>query len=237
MPFFKRQYSVPEETQEWIYESFLWAAEHGILKKDSELIFPDGRFFQAQRGNSIETARSVMTDIQRLLGMEEFTVHLEALNKLPPEFRHNYNSMGETAGTYIQNNDEAIIAYNEENLELPTVFISTLAHELMHHRLHLIKDYPPGGPELEELSTDLQCIIAGFGLLQIGAARQMGWAGYMRQETRVHALALFLYVLNISSETIKDWISRSEMKQLKVAFSIFESKQNHIEKIHALLRQ
>ncbi len=115
-----------------------------------------------------------------------------ALDLLPAEYRVDYNALSAVGGTWQgDETGRAVVRYDPNMTNHPLAFLSMLVHELLHHRLHMTPLDMPGGPEAEELATDLHCITTGFGVISMAGAEQVGWQGYMRQDTRGFALALF----------------------------------------------
>ena len=70
---------------------------------------------------------------------------------------------------------------------------------------------------LHELATDLHCIIAGFGAIQMTAAEESGWAGYMTQPARAVALAEFLHHKGLAPDSANPWLPLRSQTWLKKA--------------------
>ncbi|MEM7597095.1 MAG: hypothetical protein AAF382_05305 [Pseudomonadota bacterium] len=180
---------VSDDLRHWIFECFDWFDTR--FTPPLGPILPTRAFFDAPGGNSPETAKLVVRDIQRHLAFHD-PVELLPLDVLPAEYRHDYNALSSITGSFEQTGDVAIIRYDPEQMNHPIRFINLMTHELMHARLaHVVSDVP-GGAGAHELATDLGCIIAGFGVFQLQAADDAGWFGYMTQDTRAFALAVFL---------------------------------------------
>ena len=143
-------------------------------------------FFSAPSGTNETTALIVLEDVKRNMKFDQ-AVEIVPLDRLSAEYRHNYQSTSEVAGTFQSINGVPVVRYDPENMHRPIQFINVLAHELMHARLHGLEHEVPGGVEVHELATDLGCIIAGFGVFQLQAADDAGWFGYMSQQSRAYA--------------------------------------------------
>ncbi len=195
-------YAVSDETQDWIADSFLWAKQEGILTPHTPLILPNRENFPAPKGDHKDVAQGLVHAIQGHLGLDQHVIDVEPLDKLPAEYRLDYNSTASIGGTWQSDGTHSLITYDPATVAQPVAFLSTLIHEVMHHRLHMTSLDMPGGPEAEELSTDLHCISAGFGVIQMLGAEQAGWQGYLRQETRAHALALFSIATGRAAEDV-----------------------------------
>jgi hypothetical protein len=215
--FFKRKYEVTDETQDWIIDSFEWAIRHRLLTADTPLVLPTKEFFSAPAGSSPETVQTVVNDLKRLLKLDEENIKVLPLESQLEEHRHEYGKLSDIAETWQGDDEQALIRYDPSHAARPIPFIATLTHELMHHRLHGIEEYPPGGPEAEELSTDLHCITTGFGVFQLTGAETIGWQGYMRQPYRAHAFALFLAIRDIAPETALNHLTPRAAKSLRRA--------------------
>lgn len=186
----------------WIEENFGWVEDHRPdWLAQAPLILPTRDYFTATKsGASHETALAVAADVRRLLGMSG-PFRIEPIEELPDELRHEYGKVSETAGQYWHDEDEPLVTYSPSLLRRPVAFINMMAHEMIHARLATVADDLPGGWEAHELATDLHCIIAGFGVIQLQAAEDIGWTGYMTQPSRAVALAEFLRRKELDPET------------------------------------
>lgn len=189
---FSRRYEVSDDTIGWLNDSFDWAISHGLLTRTTPLVQLKRAFFTAPNSKHPDFAKVLVQDIQRILGIPEAQIEVLPLDQIDGRFRHDYQSLSSTAGTWQGEGNAALIRYDPELVARPTTLIATLAHEVMHHVLRGLPDVPPGGEAAEELSTDLHCITMGFGIFQLSGAEEIGWQGYLRQPSRAHALAMFL---------------------------------------------
>lgn len=198
--FFKRRYPVSDDLRGWIVENIQWAVAHGLLTPETPLVLPTRDFIRAPKGTDATTARAIAEDLKALLGLEGETIGIEPADALDPEYRTDYNALSSVAGTWAPETEGAVIQYDPAIMRQPLAFLSLMTHELMHHVLNRIEEYPPGGPEAEELATDLHMITMGFGVIAMSGAEQAGWQGYMTQPSRAHALAVFLAARGIPPE-------------------------------------
>lgn len=212
---FFSKFEVSEETQLWVMANFDWAIEQELLTPQMPLVLPTKEFFTAGKGNSPEVVLTLVKDIQRQLKIDGAQIDVAPLNRLPAEYRHEYQSTSEVGGTWQGDENGGTISYDPERANEPMSFISTLVHEVMHHRLHMIEEYPPGGPEAEEIATDLHCITTGFGIFQLAGAETAGWQGYLRQPTRAYALSVFLAIRGMDLETCFEFLPSRSRKLLK----------------------
>ncbi len=105
----------------------------------------------------------------------------------------------------------------------PVAFINTMTHELMHARLAPHIDDMPGGEPVHELSTDLHCITHGLGLFALEGPAQIGWSGYMTQESRAYAFAVFLDQHDIDANAALSRLSARPAKALRRAVAEYEA--------------
>jgi len=227
--FFK--YSVSEDVQEWIFDNFAWAIRLRLLRPDTPLVLATKEFFSAPKGEGDVVVSALIRDIQRILKVREKPMNVLSINALPHEMQLDYNATSAVAGMWQANDDIATIHYDPNLLNNPIGMVSVLTHELMHDVLHSIADYPPGGAEAEELNTDLHCITMGFGVLQIAYAQGMGWAGYMRQNSRIHALAMFVLVLDIPANHASNALPDANKRQFKKALKELAKQPDKISNL------
>ncbi len=204
---FRRRYPVSEDLRGWIVENFDWAADHGLLTRETPLVLPTREFITAPKGEDPATARRIAEDLKRLLGLDGETISVAPSEGPAPEYRLDYNALSGRAGSWERAGEAGgIIRYDPALMRQPVAFLALMTHELMHHVLHRIDEYPPGGPEAEELATDLHMISCGFGVIAMAGAEQAGWLGYMTQPSRAHALALFLAARGIGAAAARAYL-------------------------------
>lgn len=215
---FRRKPIIDDDLWAWIQEHFDWVqANRPDWWSKAELITPTRQHFRAAKGSDQFMAEAVLADICRLTGQPN-TFTLAPLPELPDELSHQYGKMSEVAGTYLHDDDTPVIQYSPRGLRRPLGFINTMVHEVMHARLAPVVDALPGGWQMHELATDLHCIIAGFGAIQMAAAEEAGWSGYMTQPSRAVALAEFLHAKGLSPDAAdamlpsrcRDWLRKAQ---------------------------
>lgn len=205
---------VSQDMQEWIEECFDWFDARFEAPKAP--ILPTKAFFHAPGGQDEDTAKLVLKDVMRLLHYDK-AIELLPLDRLSAEYRHEYNATSQVAGEFLSDGDTSVIRYDPELLSRPLQFINILAHEVMHARLSGLEDDVPGGAGAHELATDLGCIIAGFGVFQLQGADDAGWTGYMSQQSRAYALALFLHRRGLHHDCVTKHLTPRCQKLLKRA--------------------
>lgn len=207
--------TISDDMRAWILDCFDWFDAHFAAPKGP--VLPTRAFFSAPGGTSEANARLVLADIKRHLGFDG-PVRLLPLDGLPAEYRHSYQQLTEIAGTHQLKDGVSVIRYDPENMRRPLSFINVIAHELMHARLAGHVDAVPGVEPAHELATDLGCIIAGFGVFQLQAADDAGWSGYLSQQSRAFALAVFLARRGLDGDAVAAHLSPRCRKLLARAF-------------------
>lgn len=205
--------------------------EHWVKK--TPLVLANRSFFNAPKGENVETATAIGRTIMTLIGLENARITFEPLPSLPDEIAHEYGKTSEIAGQYWHDESAPLITYDPRLMNKPSAFINTLSHELMHALLADKIDDIPGGNGAHELATDLHCITRGFGLFQLNAAETVGWAGYMTQPSRAMALAMFLYLTKTPQKNALEGLGPSSAKFLRRA--IKECERHWLEDLDQLM--
>lgn len=217
--FWKTEF-ISEDLGLWVFDNYHWAITHhgpSFWQSKSSLVLPNKDYFKAKGGGDHAAALAVFADVKRLLGLENLNIALEEIPQLPPETSHEYGQTSMIAGQYFHDDHHPLITYNPLVMRNPLDFIAMLAHELMHAKLDPVADQLPGGWDAHELATDLHCIIHGFGLIQLQGASDAGWSGYMTQNTRAFATAIFTEITG-STDLITGNLRGRESKLMKKAF-------------------
>lgn len=234
--FWKSEF-ISEDLAFWIFDNYNWAIQHNgpaFWRSLNSLVRPSKDYFTAKGGGDHASALGVFNDIKRLLDLQDLRINLEPIPQLPDDIGHEYGKTSEIAGQYFPDEFEPLITYNPRIMRQPINFIATLAHELMHAKLDPVADQLPGGWDAHELATDLHCIIHGFGLIQIQGAADAGWAGYMTQNTRAFATAIFTELTG-SSDLITGHLRGREAKLMKQAFKALNDWQDELDALKATI--
>jgi hypothetical protein len=92
----------------------------------------------------------------------------------------------------------------------------------------------PGGEGAHERATDLRAIIAGFGVIQMRGAAEVGWLGYMTQESRAHALAMFLRLTNTDKALALPHLDVRQAKEVRATLKEIDADPGDIEALKEL---
>lgn len=202
---------------EWILASLKWLEEE-FPRDDgglgaSALILPTAATFPPLEGRSAEKAEQLFTQIKVLADLEDWPTLLKAQSggSRPPPIdpvllaeRRWHNTLGtfslqqDTQGEVV-----AQITYDPSQLDDPSSFVATMAHELAHYLISTAKRCPPGGWDVHELITDLTAVWMGFGIFLANNAKsfeaftdhdRQGWQmqnrGYLNERALITTLAL-----------------------------------------------
>jgi len=147
-------------------------------------------------------------------------------------------------GTFsVDENEKVKITYNPEIVTDPVKMVSVFSHELAHYLSATSPEPPPGGWDNWEFVTDICAIFMGFGIFQANSAfnfqqyatpESIGWktsaVGYLSQQERCYALAIFLALKKISPKMAYPHCDSNVKSYLKRAVAELES-DNMIEKL------
>jgi len=182
----------------------------------TNLILPTDEYFPSEVTSNQNAAHSTFLKVLEHAGLANWPVVLEA-QELDPNLVVAptvivQNTEISPAGTFrIDDNEEVKITYNPDIVSDPVKMVSVFSHELAHYLTATSPEPPPGGWENWEFATDTCAIFMGFGIFQANSAfsfqqysstDSIGWrtsgVGYLSQQERSFALAIFLTLKNIS---------------------------------------
>jgi hypothetical protein len=226
--------------EDWVLETWAWLlTEFGGLGRlrQSALVLPTRDFFPPTDTVGDARALYLFQQVKLWAGLADWPCELEAFDRPAGARVAQVGAIrhGKSAnGTFRIVENRAVISYASDLVSQPAQLIATLAHELAHYLLLTkARTDPPGGPELEELATDLAVAYLGFGVFganaaftfgQHGDAFSQGWAssrsGYLSERSWAFALALFCTLKDKSAPTehLKDALvdpTRKAMRYLE----------------------
>jgi len=199
------------EIEDWVLETWAWllpTAGGWARMKSIRFILPTREFYPPTETVGHERALYILDLTRHWMGLEQWPVELQAVERPPSRQRVGTYAMLQRGksphGTFRIDDGQVFITYATDLLDNPRALIATLAHELAHYRLALIRQPIPGGNELHELATELTVAFSGFGVFGANAAFAFeqhqdawgqGWSaqrsGYFSERTWAFALALF----------------------------------------------
>lgn len=218
-----------------------WAWLIGVLKNrfdltNLRLITPTESDFPVSGGPVEERALAIFQCVQKHFGMEKWPCRLEPFEEatdivrgVVPVLARPDSSNGAAGLFQVTESREVIIRYKANQLDDPTVFIATLAHELSHYVLATVKEAPPSGWASHEPITDLTAVFFGFGIFLANSSfrfkqwqdgQYQGWSanrqGYLSETALSLALSLFCTSKNISSQTVAGFLTTNPRHYFKV---------------------
>jgi hypothetical protein len=174
----------------------------------STLVLPTREFFPPTETEGHARALYLFNQVKLWVGLRDWPCELEAFDRPRGAQLAQIGAIqhGKSAnGTFRTSDNRAIVSYASDLVNQPVKLIATFAHELSHYLILVAaRTEPPGGAELEELTTELAVALRGFGVFganaafefgQHGDAFSQGWAssrnGYLSERSWAFALALF----------------------------------------------
>lgn len=209
--FGKPKPTVTPEDKEWIDNAFLWFEEtYGRdFLKSLPIVQPTKQFFNRNLTGTEEDAEFFCERICEIIGIKDVNIQLYFFTEKPIEFNHEGVSIESgdkgksnfALGYYSEAGvDNFNIGIESSQLNNPITLIAILVHELSH----LVLLGQGRLEENDEVLTDLNCIVMGFGIFtansiftfeQWQGVSHQGWqmsrSGYIPEEVAAYALALF----------------------------------------------
>jgi len=219
--------------------------------KTTTLVLPTKEYFpslvDSPEGVAIETFETV----KKHAGLENWACTLEAqeedTNPVVAPTLAIQNIPTSPQGTFQATEENEIkITYNPALTTQPIQLVATFAHELAHYLTATSKEDPPGGWENWEFATDIAATFLGFGVFmsnsafsfsQFSNSDSQGWksnrSGYLSESEHIYALAIFLKLKGLLTETTCSHLKPHLRKLLKKANQEL-SKGNIIEELQAI---
>lgn len=204
-----------EAAADWVFDRTGWLISTLGPRNffdHTRLVLPTRSFFPETGGNAETVANAVFDTVRSEMGIAHWPAKLVPRAVIGPSADTAPFAPNAVAGTYYHTGAEAVITYDPRLLKHRSAFIGTIAHELAHYVLGPHAETAPGGDAEHEMLTDLMVVMAGFGVLDLRGARQVGWQGYLGLEARCFALAIFLDLKEIGLPAARHhldaWLSR-----------------------------
>ncbi len=234
----RRRTLVSDEIADWVTDRFSWLVTTLGPKTffdHTKLILPTKSFFKSSGGTDEATASAIFDEVREHMGINHWPVRLVPLGTVGDDFGAATYETSQVAGTFYTPEDgPAIITYRPGLMRTPKAFIGTLAHELAHYILAPHVHEAPGGEAEHEQLTDLTVIYAGLGVIDLQGARDVGWQGYLRSDTRAYALATFLRLKDLDPELATPFLDGYLKKRLTRALRQRDERADELEILKSL---
>jgi len=225
------------DVEDWVIETWGWLlTELGGMRRlqQTPMVLATRDFFPPTETTAHARAVYLFERTKLWCGLRDWPCELEAHARprghqvaLVGAIQHGQSANG----TFRIAGNRAIVSYADDLVDQPKKLIATFAHELCHYvLLSKARTDPPGGPELEELATDLALAFRGFGVFGANAAFEFsqhrdtysqGWAasrnGYLSERTWAFALALFCTLKDIAppADQLKSGLDTQTRKAMR----------------------
>lgn len=230
---------VDENTAEWVSDRFHWLIRTlgpEAFFKHTQLLLPVERHFRTHlRGDQV-TAQALFSEIRGHMGIHHWPVRLVERAIIGNRRRRRSDLRNAVAGSFYQPDGGglAVITYHPELARSRNAFIGTMAHELAHYILAPHVSTAPGGEAEHEMLTDLAVIYAGFGVIDLQGAHDVGWRGYLDPNARSFALATFLRLKGVDPTAAETFLEAPLKRRLRRAVDLRDRRQDELSHIRAL---
>ena len=244
----------------WLLEHYFWLNE-SLVERDSEpncwAIFPTKEHFPFKHAKTFEYAESLFDRIKECMEISDWPCELqseEQINEVSAEDLAQsgiYGSIPQSssaAGTFsIDEENQVVISYSEEELGNPISLIATMAHELCHYLISTITSEPPCGWEDHEPLTDIAAVHEGFGIFLCNSAFQFGqfqdgqshgWSsrsvGYLQESELAFCLAIFTIHRSIDPALIAGHLKANCKEYYALALDDLETDPTLLQKMKTI---
>lgn len=211
MGLFGRSTFLDPDIEDWSFETWEWLMRRlgGVSRLTrTPLVTPTKDFFPTTTAHGHERALHVLDCVRTALDMSETACDLRpgdggAESVVMGEYGSAKDSR-QSDGQSITEGDTFVIFYAPELVDDPVRLVTVLGHQLCLRLLADLKEEPPGGVEVIDLTADLTLAYKGLGVFGANAAfdfkaagwRGRGWSasycGFLSEETWALAIAIFL---------------------------------------------
>lgn len=241
---FKPKPLLSEDDRNYQFDCYKWLLKYyggPNFYDTTKIILPTDEYFPSQVESSQDAAELTFQRVLEYAGLADWPVILEVQetdpNLVVAPTINIQNAEISPAGTFrVDDNEKVKITYNPEVVNDPMKMVAVFSHELAHYLTATSPEPPPGGWEDWEFATDTCAIFMGFGIFQANSAfnfqqfttsDSIGWrtsgVGYLSQQERCFALALFLKLKDISPDIVYPYCSKNVKSYLKRALYELES--------------
>ncbi len=209
MGLFGRSTFLDPDIEDWSFETWEWLMRRlGGTSRLTRmpLVTPTKEFFPSTTAEGHERALHVLDCVRTAMGMSDTQCELHPEDMgAESAVIGQYGSAKDSRvndGRSITEGDTFVIFYAPELVDDPVRLVTVLGHQLCLRLLTDLKEEPPGGMEVIDLTADLTLAYKGLGVFGANAAFDFkatggrGWSasycGFLSEETWALALAIFL---------------------------------------------
>ena len=216
--------TISEDGLRWMADNFNWAIDKRLLTADTPLVLPTSEYFPERRETPEQGVARRVEDLRLHLRLSD-PVEVRPLDPVQERFRADFAELSGHGEMRSCGGLRSVIRYDRALIGRPGALLAMLAHDLMRHRLADLDEFPPGGPEAEELAVDLHVVSMGLGVIAMAGAEGDGWPGHITQAVRARALALFLYATARPADAALDHLPKGASAHLRDALAAAEVKR------------
>lgn len=230
---------VDDETAAWVSSRFQWLISTlgpEAFFTHTQLLLPTARYFTTSLKGDRASAGQLFDEIRAHMGIHHWPVKLVPRATIGRQKDPRSYMRTAVAGSFYDpgHHGPAVITYNPHLATLRNAFIGTMAHELAHYILAPYVTSAPGGEAEHEMLTDLVVIYAGFGVIDLQGAADIGWRGYLSKDGRAFALATFLRVKGIDPVAAEGFLDQKLRRRLARALRQRDARAEELGILKAL---
>lgn len=251
---FRPRHFLDADLEGWSLETWAWLMRNlgGMAHlAQTPLATPSRTFFPPTEATGDARVRHIFDCVRASMGRLEWPCDLQAFHSRDTQQVSEFvfvQGSRKPLGTFEYNADgDVVIRYAANLADQPGALVATLAHELAHYIVSRVEEPLPGGPEANELVTELTVAYAGFGVFAIanavafhghGDTFSQGWrvsgGGYLSQRTWAFALALFLFLKGDPPEGVSPWLANDLSKMTRRAYQHLQRNPALTEPLRAI---
>lgn len=245
------------ESEDWLITGWTWLLENlADLEtfRGFPFVLPTADYFPSTKKTGHEKAQYIFEFVTKLSGTADWPIDLvpqtDDFDPVLAPLVIVKNVQSDPLGTFsVQSGQRLKISYDIRLLDRPIDLIATFIHEISHAVLLGIEEEVPGGPEFEEIMTDLATVFLGFGIFgansaftfqqhsDVGSGTQ-GWSyshsGYLNEAEWAFSLAVFLYLRGDDPKNAGNWLKPTPKSLLKKSMRYLNQ---HPERLSPLCRK
>lgn len=209
LALFKTKSLLDEQEQQWLIDTFIWAAENfdsEFFLNNTQLILPNHQFFPDSVSSIEEMADKVFQRVVDYAGMSAWPINLVKPQQLQPQvfphFAFSNELRGENTQLIVAPPHQVNVSFNPNQINQPQDLVASFAGTLATIMIHHVGILPPGGKALLPQASDVLACYFGFGVMMSNTVYQFkGGCGSCynpyanREATLSESQTLFMHAL------------------------------------------